>query len=64
MNAGCVDKACKSNEFILMANEVVTRRTTYPKVKDNLSKGRIILDISSEESFNALGTACGVSASW
>ena len=44
MNAGCVDKACKSNEFRLMANEVVTRRITCPEVKDTLEKSRIILD--------------------
>ena len=46
------------------ANEVVTRRITYPKVVNSLSKGRVIHDISSEERFIALGMACGISASW
>ena len=44
MNAGCVDKACKSNAFSCVANEVVTRRITCPRVRDNLEKSRIILD--------------------
>ena len=44
MNACCVDKACKSNAFSCVANEVVTRRITCPKVRDNLEKSRIILD--------------------
>ena len=44
MNACCVDKACKSNAFSCVANEVVTRRITCPKVRDNLEKSRIIPD--------------------
>ena len=37
MNAGGVDEACKSNEFIFMADEVGTRGT-YPRVRDNHRK--------------------------
>ena len=39
-----MDKACKSNGFRPMADEVVTRRYTYPKVRDNQSKDWIIPD--------------------
>ena len=52
MLAVWIRHASRTTSLLGVANEVVTRRTTYPKVKDNLSKGRIILDISSEESFS------------